>query len=169
MHNGFAQIRCETSLNEKIFSQIKRLSQSKMSYSSDLPLSAFEFATATRIIFGCGAIKQIGAIINSLQTNGKSTKPKVFVVTGRSSNRAKPLLDLLDKLECTYSCFGVPEEPTIELATKGLQSSREQQSEIVISIGGGSVIDTGKAIAALISNGGEFIDYMEVIGKGSFF
>ena len=55
----------------------------------------------------------------------------------------------------------------MSLITKGvLATAREHKAEIVIAIGGGSVIDTGKAIAAMLTNSGELLDYLEVVGRG---
>jgi alcohol dehydrogenase class IV len=47
-----------------------------------------------------------------------------------------------------------------------LQQARQESCDLVIGLGGGSVIDTGKAIAALLTNPGEPLDYLEVIGRG---
>jgi len=49
----------------------------------------------------------------------------------------------------------------------GVERVRSERCDFVISIGGGSAIDTGKAIAALASNSGEPLDYLEVIGRGA--
>jgi alcohol dehydrogenase class IV len=56
--------------------------------------------------------------------------------------------------------------PTTHLVAEGTEKARQAKCDVVIGIGGGSAIDTGKAIAALLTNGGEPLDYLEVIGKG---
>jgi len=55
------------------------------------------------------------------------------------------------------------------VARTGTQRARDERCDFVIGFGGGSVIDTGKAIAALLTNGGDPLDYAEVIGKGQPF
>ena len=60
----------------------------------------------------------------------------------------------------------MPGEPTTDIALVGAQKAREAACDWVIGIGGGSVIDTGKVIAALLTNKGKLMDYLEVIGKG---
>ncbi len=60
--------------------------------------------------------------------------------------------------------FEVHGEPTVDTARSGVESARG--CELVIGLGGGSVLDTGKAIAALSTNPGDALDYLEVIGKG---
>ncbi len=118
----------------------------------------FEFATATRIIFGAGKLKEAGAI-------AKSVGPRALVVIGKSAGavqRAEPLLQQLDE----YATFSVSGEPTVAVVRVGTERARQEQCDVVIGFGGGSVIDTGKAIAALLTNPGDPLDYLEVIGKG---
>ena len=62
--------------------------------------------------------------------------------------------------------FAVPGEPTLALIRRGARDAREQRCDLVIAIGGGSVLDAGKALAALLTNPGDALDYLEVIGRG---
>jgi alcohol dehydrogenase class IV len=119
----------------------------------------FEFATATRIIFGTGMLREVGGIAAEM---GK----RALVVTGRTIDRATPLLNILDDKHIEYVIFSVSGEPTTEIARLGTQKAREEQCDLVIGFGGGSPLDAGKAIAALLTNGGVPLDYLEVIGKG---
>jgi alcohol dehydrogenase class IV len=88
-----------------------------------------------------------------------------MVVTGRSSSRADIILEQLDKQGIESISFSVPGEPTTDIAIAGVKKARQAACDWVISIGGGSVIDTGKVIAALLTNEGKLLDYLEVIGK----
>jgi alcohol dehydrogenase class IV len=119
----------------------------------------FEFATAARIIFGPGTCKEAGRLAAEL---GR----RVMVVIGRTVERSKPLLDQLSSLGLEYTCFQVGGEPTIQLVLEGVRQARTADSDLVIGFGGGSVIDTGKVIAALLTNEGQLMDYLEVIGGG---
>ncbi len=119
----------------------------------------FEFATASRIVFGVGALKEAGALAASL---GR----RAFVVVGRSGERAVPLLDGLKVAGVEAVTFTVAGEPTTDLVREGTAQARAAGCDLVIGIGGGSVIDAGKAIAALLTNGGDPLDYLEVIGRG---
>jgi alcohol dehydrogenase class IV len=114
----------------------------------------FEFATATRIIFGEGT-----AAILPDQARTFGTRP--LVVTGSSPERAASLVSAL-----SAKTFAVSAEPTIDLVRQGAQHILDAGCDVVISIGGGSVIDAGKAIAAIATNGGEPLDFLEVVGKG---
>ncbi len=119
----------------------------------------FEFATATRIIVGASTLSEIGPLAAAMGH-------RALVITGRSASRAAPLLALLDQAGVAYDTFAVAAEPTIGVAQQGTQRARENACDLVIGIGGGSVLDTGKAIAALLTNPGEPLDYLEVIGRG---
>jgi len=124
----------------------------------------FEFATATRIVFGNGALRDMGPLAAGM--TGTSAPPRVLVVTGRSTKRAQPVLDLLGAQGLSYSTLTVEGEPTVDLVQRGTQLAREQGCTLVIGFGGGSAIDAGKAIAAMLTNPGEVLDYLEVIGPG---
>ncbi len=114
----------------------------------------FEFATAARIVFGAGEARRLAAIAGL--DGGRS-----LVVTGSNPDRVRPLTS---NLSC--SLFSVAGEPAIDLVRAGVEQARREECSSVISIGGGSAIDAGKAIAALLTNPGEPLDYLEVIGKG---
>lgn len=119
----------------------------------------FEFATATQIIFGPGTLKQVGPLTAKL---GR----RALVVTGRDTERAKSLLELLAQQGVAPDIFAVPGEPTIELVQNGVQQAKTAQCEVVIGFGGGSAVDAGKAIAALLTNPDDPLEYLEVIGRG---
>lgn len=119
----------------------------------------FEFVTANRIIFGAGKLREIGALAAGFGT-------RMLVVIGGSPERAKPLLTLLDSQNLAYTTFTVGGEPQIERIQTGVALGRDFGAQLVIGFGGGSVMDSAKAIAALITNPGEPLDYLEVIGKG---
>lgn len=119
----------------------------------------FEFATATRIIFGHGTVKNTGSIVEKM---GR----RAFVITGRSLERAKTLIGKLKDTGMEVTQFSIPEEPTTQLALAAVEEARRQTCDMVIGIGGGSVLDTGKVVAALLTNSGQLMDYLEVIGQG---
>lgn len=120
----------------------------------------FEFATARRIIFGAGSINKIGAI--SADIGGRA-----LVVSGVDLERVQPLLKKLESAGIMVTLYVVDKEPSVEIVQKGLKLAREKNVELVIGLGGGSAMDTGKAIAGLLPNPGDVIDYLEVIGHGN--
>ena len=118
----------------------------------------FEFATATRIVFGASTLKQIGPLAAEM---GR----RALVVTSREGAREAPLMDVLDEQGIAAVVYSVAGEPTVEAVQQGAQRAQQAACDMVISIGGGSVMDAGKAIAALMNNTGDLLDYLEVIGK----
>ncbi len=120
----------------------------------------FEFATATRIIFGQGAIKELAP---SAKLFGK----RALIVVGRSGQRVASLNAQLREAGIVVSEFHVSGEPTVAVIEAGLEQAKAEQCDLVISIGGGSVIDSGKAIAGLITNPGRIYDYLELVGLGN--
>ena len=119
----------------------------------------FEFATAARIIFGPGTIAEVAPLAAEM---GKCA----CVVTGRTVKRAEPFLEQLNRQRIGYVTFNVAGEPTTTVAKAAVELARRTQSDVVVSIGGGSVLDTGKVVAAMLTNSGELEDYLEVIGAG---
>ncbi|MGD0265342.1 MAG: iron-containing alcohol dehydrogenase [Candidatus Methylomirabilota bacterium] len=119
----------------------------------------FEFATATRILFGPGSVTEVAPAAAAL---GR----RALLVTGRNVERSAPLREGLNTQGVVAVTFAVAGEPTVDIARAGVQRARETECDLVIGLGGGSVLDTGKAIAALLANGGDPLDYVEVIGRG---
>jgi len=130
-----------------------------MKYSESSRNMRFEFATATRIIFGQGTLKEVAPLSAEMGT-------RACVVTGRTNERAQPLLELLDQQKIGYVTFNVSGEPTTTTAKAAVKLARKAKSNFVISIGGGSALDTGKVVAAMLTNRGELENYLEVVGAG---
>jgi alcohol dehydrogenase class IV len=119
----------------------------------------FEFATANSIVFGRGTLRQVGQIAADM---GR----RALVLTGGAVERTQVLHDVLAAQGIEVVTIPVTGEPTTELVQLGTERARVENCDVIIGFGGGSAIDTGKAIASLLANGGEPLDYLEVIGKG---
>jgi len=119
----------------------------------------FEFSTARRIVFGTGVVEQIPSL-----TAGYGQR--VFVILGKTADRMNQVLEALAARDLAATVFNVCGEPTTETAQAAVTSAREAQAEVVVAIGGGSVMDTGKVVAAMLKNEGELSDYLEVVGRG---
>src|SRR5215468_7099581 len=119
----------------------------------------FEFATATRIIFAEGASNQLGAV-------AKDFGRRPLVVTGRNPARWQSILDRLKEQNLELVPYAINGEPDLETIQQGTSLGRERGCDFVIAIGGGSVIDSAKAIATMLNNSGPLLDFLEVIGHG---
>jgi alcohol dehydrogenase class IV len=119
----------------------------------------FEFATATRILFGAGTFEQVGVLAAQMGW-------RALVVISDDLGRAQPLLERLAAAEVIPTLYMIRGEPTVEVVQKGVELARMNQCDLVVGFGGGSALDTGKAIAALLTNPGELLSYLEVVGDG---
>ncbi|WP_432442772.1 iron-containing alcohol dehydrogenase [Marivivens donghaensis] len=120
-------------------------------------MPAFAFATANEIVFGRGKARQSPPRIASL---GRS----VFVVTGQNAARNEWLFDALRAEGCEVRTFSVAKEPDVETILAGVAAAKG--CDVVVAIGGGAVIDAGKAIAAIVPASRDLMDHLEVVGKG---
>jgi alcohol dehydrogenase class IV len=119
----------------------------------------FEFATATRIIFGPGTFGEVGKLAREFGS-------RAVVVTNLEPGGLEPLAGRLRESGLHCSVFGVRGEPEIETVQHGVRLAKQEECAVVLSIGGGSALDAGKAIAAMLTNPGELLDYLEVVGHG---
>src|SRR5262245_53944219 len=117
-------------------------------------MQRFEFATAHRIIFGPGTVREVPAAAAAM---GK----RALLVTGASGERAEPLRKSLEAGGVSCEPVRISGEPTIATI-----QSAPRDADMVIAMGGGSALDAGKAIAAMIANPGDVLDYLEVVGQG---
>ena len=119
----------------------------------------FELATAERILFGRGVSRQIPTLARDL---GR----RALVVLGGSSRGRTALTEGLSDAGVCPVVFNVSGEPTTHLVDQATGIARTEGCDLVISVGGGSVIDAGKAVAAMLANAGEVRDYLELAGGG---
>lgn len=123
----------------------------------------FELRTAGHIVFGMGEHRRAP---QAVLRYGR----RVFLVTGsRSLERAGILdrwLETFHSADATTVRWIVSGEPETHLVDEGTRICREAQCDVVLAIGGGSVIDAAKAVAALVTNGGQAMDYLEAVGQG---
>jgi alcohol dehydrogenase class IV len=122
-------------------------------------VNGFEFATAQKIVFGRGKLAD-------LAVHARGLGERALLVTGSRPERAERARDLLAGAKVTVFTLSVPKEPTTELARQGVELSRQSGVDFVVGMGGGSALDLAKAIAALVANGGDPLDYLEVVGRG---
>jgi alcohol dehydrogenase class IV len=119
----------------------------------------FEFATANRILFGPGTLKEAGAVARTFGS-------RALLVTGANPARADGLIAILSVAGVACEVFPVTGEPKTTDVSIGVARARQSGCELVISLGGGSAIDAGKAIAAMMANECDLMEYLEVIGRG---
>jgi alcohol dehydrogenase class IV len=123
---------------------------------------SFEFNMVPRVLFGRGEFDRVGTLAAEY---GRAA----LVVTNAGPSSAG-MLGRLERLLAASgvrsAVFAVEGEPEIEDVDGGVEAARRVGAELLIGLGGGSALDTAKAVAGLLTNGGTALDYMEVIGKG---
>lgn len=116
-----------------------------------------------RIAFGAGGFERVGAEVSAL---GR----RVLLVTGSRSLHASPrwagLEAQLSGAGLTWWEVTVEGEPSPELVEEALLAHRGARVEVVLAVGGGSVLDAGKAIAGLLRAETGLLDHLEVVGRG---
>ena len=118
----------------------------------------FDFVSPTKIYFGLDKEKDVGAILNERKAS------KILIVIGKNSVVKSGLLGRvatsLEQYHLTYEILrGVRANPTFDLVEEGLRIVREKKIDYILAIGGGSVIDTAKCIAANYYYSGNIKDF----------
>ncbi len=119
----------------------------------------FEFATVGRILFGRGTSQQIPTLAREL---GR----RALIVLGGSNRGRDELAEGLTSAGVHPVVVNVSGEPTTGLVDETTRIARAEGCDLVISQGGGSVLDAGKAVAVLLTNPGDVLDYLENVGAG---
>lgn len=120
----------------------------------------FSYFQPTEIIFGCGRIKEIG------ETVAKYGKRCLLVTVDKA--KAPPLVPLYDKVKASLKAAGVEVEhftgvipnPTTDCITEGAKIAEKFKADVVLGVGGGSSMDTAKAIAVEATHEGTCWDYL---------
>lgn len=127
----------------------------------------FEFGMSPRVVFGRGRRAEIGRI--ALDATQQEAGRRAWLLTGASfaANDAAPgIEDALEKSGFTLKAHCVSGEPLVSHVDHAVELAREFSPDVIIAVGGGSVLDTGKAVAGLLANGGSSVEYLEGPGTG---
>src|SRR2546430_16017290 len=119
-------------------------------------MNPYEHHSVPRIIFGIGEFDRRAADLAA------AIGRRPLIVYNGDPSLAQRLADSLPN-STLHRQRG---EPTVADVDRALEHAKAHDCDSVIAIGGGSAIDTAKATAALLTNGGSGVDYMEVVGQG---
>ncbi len=121
----------------------------------------FQFASLPKIIFQPGGLEKLPALIKSYGNN-------VILVTGKrsfiNSEKANLLFRKLKKEGINYDTVTIAGEPSPDDIDRNVSRLRTEKFDCVAGIGGGSVLDAGKALSAMMYKTGTVLDYLEVVG-----
>ena len=118
----------------------------------------FNYYLPVNVVFGCGKVKEVGEL-------AKPYGKKALIVTGKSSAKKSGLYDKVkDSLEAAgieSALFDkVSQNPLTTTAIEGAEFAKETGADVVVAIGGGSIMDCAKSIAFLAVNDGDINDYI---------
>ncbi|HKA24635.1 MAG TPA: iron-containing alcohol dehydrogenase [Candidatus Eisenbacteria bacterium] len=123
----------------------------------------FELAVPTEIVFGPGVLSQIGK-------RAAAFGQRAFLVTGSGSLARRGVVARVESMLGDHGVaskrWPVQGEPDTETVDHAVGQARAASCDLVIGLGGGSALDTAKAVACLLANGGACLDYLEVVGRG---
>lgn len=125
----------------------------------------FEFATPARIVVGDGVAAELPTLIREA-IGATSARLRAAVVVGSSLARTAGVRGGMAAAGIDATLVQVRGEPTVGSVRDGAARVRAARPDVIVAIGGGSVIDTAKAVAALAVNPGDILDYLEVVGRG---
>ena len=119
----------------------------------------FDYYQPTRIMFGCGRITEIGDIASKF---GESC---LLVTTSAKQEEMIPLYNkvksMLEKSQVKYAHFdGVLPNPTTRVVFDGALKAKEIGAQVIIGVGGGSSMDTAKAIAVEVAHNESAWEYL---------
>jgi alcohol dehydrogenase class IV len=124
-------------------------------------MNSFYIAGIPKVTFGAGLFADLHKIIRAYGRN-------VLVITGnesfRKSGRFDALKSDLEKSKCKVFDESIKGEPSPIMIDRIVRDFRKQTVNVVVSIGGGSAIDCGKAVSAMLAEDGSVKDYLEGVG-----
>lgn len=121
-------------------------------------LGTFSLVTPTEILFGRGQIAQL---------NDRATKlgSRALIVHGRSPGRLVDVLESLKTVDIVQT-LSVGKEPDLNTLAVAIEEGKALGIDLVLGIGGGSVMDSAKVLAAMLPSQTELMSHLEVVGSG---
>lgn len=118
----------------------------------------FNLVTPTEILFGRGQIAQL---------NDRAAKlgSRALIVHGRSPGRLAGVFDSLSAVEVVQT-LSVEKEPDLNTLTGAIEQGKAVGIDLVLGIGGGSVMDSAKVLAAMLPSQTDLMSHLEVVGSG---
>lgn len=122
----------------------------------------FNFASIPHIIFGAGKLNEIYDLIP------KFGNKVLYVIGGSSlknSGKWEEIESMMQKNNISFSSISVYGEPTSSFVDEAVNNFRNHNIDVIVGIGGGSVIDAGKAISAMLLKDDSIKNYLEGVGN----
>jgi alcohol dehydrogenase class IV len=125
-------------------------------------VKSFQFAALPKIYFRNGKLADLPDLI---KTYGRT----IILVTGKrsflESEKGSELLNKLNAEGISFDHVTITSEPSPEIIDQTVSVTGSKDIDAVVAVGGGSVLDAGKAISAMLHKTGSVTDYLEFVGK----
>ena len=125
-----------------------------------MPLDpTWNYLSPTKIVFGLNSFQSLKKIVL-----GENVTKNILLVTGQSNMKKYGYVDQLYKMLYNWSIYhfdAVSPDPTQKVIQEGLKFIGSRKIELIIALGGGSVLDVGKTLAILLKNTGSLSDYLK--------
>ena len=123
-------------------------------------MNNFTYYTPTKVVFGKDTQNQVGALVSQMGCK------KVLLHYGGQSAKKSGLLDQIEASLQEYnihyvSLGGVVPNPRLSLVYKGIELAKQENVDFILAVGGGSVIDSAKAIGYGVANQGDVWDFYD--------
>lgn len=126
-----------------------------------MTLDSFNVTATPNIVFGIGKRNELPKLV-------KNYGSRIALVIGKSSfkssNYGKQLITLLEDQEIRIDFVSIEKEPTPEMIDEAVIQFKQNKVDAVVAIGGGAVLDAGKAIAAMVCHSRGIVNYLEGVG-----
>ena len=118
----------------------------------------FRYVMQTEIVFGVGTNKKLASII------AEQGGTKAFIVSDKGVEASGILNGIQADLKAANVAYGlfddIEQSSSVQSVDKGAEIIRKEGYDIIIAIGGGSAVDSGKAMGLVVGNGGQCRDYV---------
>jgi alcohol dehydrogenase len=124
-------------------------------------VDSFLFSSTPSLNFGIGKRKELPQVLQKYGRNG-------LIITGsgsfKKSEFGRRLLEEIEKTQAESWFATIPGEPTPEMVDGIVAEHRNKKIDFVVAIGGGSVLDGGKAVSAMLHKNESVTEYLEGVG-----
>lgn len=118
----------------------------------------FSLLTPSEIVFGRGRLAE-------LNERASGMGRRALVVHGRRPERLAPVFEQLNDIDVVQT-LAIAKEPDLDTLMAAIETGKGLGVELVMGIGGGSVMDSAKVLAAMLPSESDLMDHLEVVGQG---
>ena len=124
-------------------------------------MNNFNFYMPNKIFFGKGKLENLYREILNYSND-------VLLLCGEKSlkdnNYYFQIINKFDANNINYTVETITDEPSVDLIDNIVKKYKEENVSLIVGVGGGSVIDSAKAISAMLKNDGSVIEYLDFVG-----